>query len=133
MPVRDRVAFWQGDACNLKAHFTGYDLVLATNLIDRLYDPVLFLNDIHHRIREKGILILTSPYTWQESATEKGLWLGGYLGEEGNTVYTLDGLKEILSSHFELIDTQDIPFILRETARKFQHTLSQMSVWKKRG
>ena len=131
--VRDRVTFWQGDACNLKAHFTGYDLVLATNLIDRLYDPVLFLNDMHHRIREKGILILTSPYTWQESATEKRLWLGGYVGENGNAVYTLDGLKEILSSHFELIDTQDIPFVLRETARKFQHTLSQMSVWKKRG
>ena len=37
--LADRVDFVQGDATNLKPQFTGYDLVLAANLIDRLYDP----------------------------------------------------------------------------------------------
>ena len=36
---RDRVDFFQADACNLPEKFTGYDLVLAANLIDRLYSP----------------------------------------------------------------------------------------------
>jgi putative 4-mercaptohistidine N1-methyltranferase len=129
--VKDRVAFWQGDACNLKAHFTGYDLILGTNLIDRLYEPKLFLENIHERLNENGILILTSPYTWQEESTKKEFWLGGFKNKQGEEQYTLEGLKSILEKNFELIETQDVPFVIRETARKFQHTLSQMSVWKK--
>ena len=34
--VAQRVEFFQGDATNLKPHFSGYDLVLAANLVDRL-------------------------------------------------------------------------------------------------
>ncbi|WP_339799395.1 5-histidylcysteine sulfoxide synthase [uncultured Marinobacter sp.] len=41
--VAGKVAFWQGDACNLKPVFSGYDLVLASNLLDRLYNPRRFL------------------------------------------------------------------------------------------
>ncbi|CAA6804301.1 MAG: Glutamate synthase [NADPH] large chain (EC [uncultured Sulfurovum sp.] len=130
--VKDRVDFWQGDACNLKAHFTGYDLILGTNLIDRLYEPKLFLSNVHERLNDNGILILTSPYTWQEESTKKDFWLGGFKNEAGEEQYTLEGLKNVLEENFELVETQDVPFVIRETARKFQHTLSQMSVWKKK-
>ena len=130
--VADRVRFWQGDACNLKPHFQGYDTVIATNLIDRLYDPMLFLRDIHLRLNPKGVLILTSPYSWEESSTQKSLWLGGYQDTDGTPVYTLDTLEKILLPHFECIETLDVPFVIRESARKFQHTISQMSVWRKR-
>ncbi|CAA6815744.1 MAG: Glutamate synthase [NADPH] large chain (EC [uncultured Sulfurovum sp.] len=130
--VKERVNFWQGDACNLKAHFEGYDLILGTNLIDRLYEPRLFLDNIHERLNEEGILILTSPYTWQEESTKKEFWLGGFKNEKGEEQYSLEGLKNILEENFELVETQDVPFVIRETARKFQHTLSQMSVWRKK-
>ena len=129
--VAKNVEFWQGDACNLKPHFTGYDLIVATNLIDRLYEPKLLLESLHTRLNIGGILILTSPYTWQESSTQKAFWLGGFKDEKGAEHYTLDGLKEILLSHFKLIDTLDVPFVIRETARKFQHTITEMSVWQK--
>jgi len=69
--VLEKVSFWQGDACNLKPNFTGYDLIMATNLIDRLYNPRLFLDTIGARLNNEGILMLTSPYTWQESSTKK--------------------------------------------------------------
>lgn len=126
------VEFWQGDACNLKPHFTGYDLIMATNLIDRLYEPKLFLERVHERINEGGILILTSPYTWLEAYTKKEFWLGGYKDEKGREVHTLETLKVLLNEKFDLVDTRDIDFVIRETPRKFQHTVSQMSVWKKR-
>lgn len=129
---RDRVDFRQGDACNLKAHVSGYDLILATNLIDRLYEPRLFLDTVHERINEGGMLILTSPYTWLEEFTAKRHWLGGYRDEEGRAVHTLDSLKIVLGERFTLVDTKDIPFVIRETPRKYQHTLAQMSVWVKR-
>lgn len=130
--VSDRVEFWQGDACNLKPHFTNYDLIMATNLIDRLYEPHLFLESVHERINAGGYLILTSPYTWLEEYTDKEFWIGGYEDENGNEVSTLDGLKEMLKEHFELVATEDVPFVIRETPRKYQHTVSQMSVWKKK-
>ena len=130
--VKDKVEFWQGDACNLKPHFKAYDLIMATNLIDRLYEPHLFLNSVHERINEGGCLVLTSPYTWLEDYTDKEFWIGGYRDENGNEVSTLDGLKEMLKEHFELVATEDVPFVIRETPRKYQHTISQMSVWKKK-
>jgi len=59
--VKDKVEFYQGDACNLKSILTGYDLILAANLIDRLYDPSKLLNSIHERVNLGGLLMITSP------------------------------------------------------------------------
>jgi putative 4-mercaptohistidine N1-methyltranferase len=128
----EKVSFWQGDACNLKPNFSGYDLILATNLIDRLYSPMLFLESVHERLNQDGVLILTSPYTWQESSTKKELWLGGYKDEDGNEIKTIDTLQKVLAEKFELLHLQDLPFVIKESARKYQHTLSQVSVWKRR-
>ena len=131
-PTRDRVTFWQGDACNLKPHFTGYDLIIANNLIDRLYEPRLFLEGIEERLNPGGTLIIASPYTWQEESTRPEHWLGGDYDAAGNPRFTFDTLGAILGPHFELIDRRDVPFVIRETARKFQHTLSEVTVWRKR-
>ena len=130
--VKEKVIFWQGDACNLKPNLCGYDLIMATNLIDRLYNPYLFLQEVSNRLNEDGVLVLTSPYTWQESSTKKEFWLGGYKGENGKEVKTLERLKELLKEEFELLHVEDVPFVIKESARKFQHTISQLSVWKKR-
>ncbi|MFA6144897.1 MAG: putative 4-mercaptohistidine N1-methyltransferase [Sulfurimonas sp.] len=125
------VSFFQGDACNLEPQFSGYDLIMATNLIDRLYEPQLFLKNIHERIVNGGNLVLTSPYTWREEYTAKEFWIGGYTDEQGGEISTLQGLKQILEENFDLLATEDVPFVIRETSRKFQHTISQMSVWRK--
>ncbi len=127
----NRVEFWQADACNLKPIYKDYDLIFAGNLIDRLYNPKLFLDDIAHRLNSGGLFIMTSPYTWLEEFTPKDQWIGGYR-RDGKDFTTLDGLKEILEKEFKLIDTRDIPFIIRETKRKYQHTVAQMSIWEKK-
>ena len=130
--VSDKVDFLQGDACNLKPHFTGYDLVMAANLIDRLYEPALFLSTIHQRINAGGVLLIASPYTWLEEHTKKENWLGG-IKKDGENVTTLDGLKTVLGEHFDLMQApQQVPFVIRETSRKFQHTLSDVTLWVKK-
>ena len=126
-----KVQFWQADACNLKPQFSGYDLIFAGNLIDRLYDPAKFLSDLHARLETGGLLVLTSPYTWLEEFTPKEKWLGGFK-KDGEDFTTLDGLKAVLEPHFKLIHTRDVPFVIKETARKHQHTIAQMTVWEKR-
>lgn len=127
---RNKVNFWQADACNLKPIFKDFDLIFAGNLIDRLYDPKKFLDTLAERMNDGGILILTSPYTWQEESTPKDKWIGGYK-RDGENVSTLQGLEEILGNEFRLLDTKDVPFVIQETARKHQHTVAQMSIWQK--
>jgi putative 4-mercaptohistidine N1-methyltranferase len=130
--VRQRVRFSQADACNLPDKFTGYDLVLAANLIDRLYSPRRFLDSIHRRLNPGGLLVISSPYTWLEEFTDKAEWLGGYR-ESGEPVWGLDGLKTALLPRFRLLgEPRDIPFVIRETRRKFQHTVSELTIWELR-
>lgn len=127
----DRVSFHQGDACNLKPQFAAYDLVLAANLIDRLYQPSLFLEDMAQRVNDGGLLIIASPYTWLEEHTPKDEWIGGFK-KDGESYTTLDGLKDHLSQHFKLIgEPQKVPFVIRETQHKFQHTLSELTIWER--
>ena len=126
-----RVQFWQGDACNLKAQFGGYDLILAANLIDRLYDPAKFVTTIHERLNVGGVLMITSPYTWLAEHTAREQWLGGFK-KDGENWSTLDALKDILGKHFRLMqEPQDVPFVIRVTRRKFQHSLSEVTLWER--
>jgi putative 4-mercaptohistidine N1-methyltranferase len=129
--VVQRVEFYQGDASNLKPQFSGYDLILAANLLDRLADPRRFVNTVHERLQVGGLLVLTSPYTWLEEFTRKENWLGG-IRQGGEPYFTIDALREHLSSHFTLLgEPRDVEFVIRETRRKFQHTVSQMTVWRR--
>lgn len=128
-----RVRFTQGDACNLKPKYQGYDLVLAANLIDRLREPARFLKDLAHRLRPGGIVMLSSPYTWLEEFTPRANWLGG-VRENGEALSSHQALQRLLAEEFEeLVPPRDVPFVIRETARKYQHSLAQLTVWRKRG
>ncbi|WP_087020083.1 5-histidylcysteine sulfoxide synthase [Thaumasiovibrio subtropicus] len=128
--IGQKIHFAQGDACNLKPMFKDYDLILAANLIDRLSEPHKFLNDMAHRLNPGGILVIVSPYTWLEDYTEKENWVGGKkINGENHTSF--EGLSDILSPHFTLLEAKDIPFVIRETKRKFQHTLSHFSLWQR--
>lgn len=127
-----KVAFSQGDACNLKETHHDYDLVVAANLIDRLYDPAKFLDEIGRRIVPGGVLVLTSPYTWLEEHTPKPQWLGGFK-RDGERYTTLDALHAHLLRDFVPMGApQDVPFVIRETARKFQHSVAQLTCWERR-
>ncbi|MBX2879677.1 MAG: 5-histidylcysteine sulfoxide synthase [Granulosicoccus sp.] len=130
--IKDKVTFMQGDACNLPDKFTDYDLVFAGNLIDRLYDPDKFLQLIKSRIRPGGLLVLTSPYTWLEEFTEREKWLGGFKADTGENFTTIEGIAAALEPEFTQYGSAvDVPFVIRETRRKFQHTLAELSCWKK--
>lgn len=126
-----RAQFSQGDACNLKPQFTGYDLIVAANLIDRLYDPARFLADVHQRLNVGGVLMLTSPYTWLEEHTPKAAWLGGFK-RDGESLTTRDALLEHLTAHFRPLGAPvDVPFVIRETKRKYQHSVAEVTCWER--
>jgi 5-histidylcysteine sulfoxide synthase/putative 4-mercaptohistidine N1-methyltranferase len=131
LDIADRVQFFQADALNLKPQYCDYDLILAANLLDRLADPGKFLTSVHERLGAGGILVLASPYTWLPEFTAREKWLGGYR-KDGEPYTTLDGLKDLLQLHFTLVaEPRDVQFVIRETKRKFQHSISQVTVWRK--
>lgn len=130
--IGDRVNFMQGDACNLPEKFTDYELVFAGNLIDRLYDPQQFLELIKDRIVAGGRLVITSPYTWLEEFTDKAKWLGGYKADTGESYGTLEGLRDALTPEFTQVGQAiDVPFVIRETRRKYQHSIAELTVFQK--
>ena len=131
-PPHENIAFFQQDATNLRPNYTGYDLVVAANLIDRLSDPQRFLGEIPKRLNPGGILLIASPYTWLEEFTPKERWLGGFR-RDGEPVTTLDGLHAGLDAAMQQIGApKRVPFVIRETANKHQHTFSEVTLWKKK-
>lgn len=129
--VADKVSFAQGDACNLKPQYTGYDLIFLGNLIDRVYSPAKLLKDIQQRLNIGGVLVVASPFTWLTEYTERDEWLGGFKESTGETLTTTDALDQVLDQCKRTMAPQEIEFVIRETRRKFQHTISEFNVFER--
>lgn len=119
----ERVHFEHGDATSLRDDLGDFDLVHAANLICRLPDPATFLARLPSLVRPGGTLVLTTPCTWLGEFTPPERWPEGP---------TLDWLRRHLNGAFSLEAVRDQPFLIRETARKFQWSLAQASVWGRR-
>ena len=131
--IKHKVKFVVGDACNLDSSLGKYNLIFGGNLIDRLPEPVKFLNEVGSFMEPNGILILTSPYSWLEEFTPKEKWVGGYL-ENGKAVTTNEGLTNILgkSGFEELKSSEDLRFSIKENDWVFQYTLAWATFWRKK-
>ena len=82
-------------------------------------------------IKPGGVLLIASPYTWLEEHTARAHWIGGFK-QDGENFTTLDGLKAALGEHFRLMRApQDVPFVIRETRRKFQHSVAEVTLWER--
>lgn len=128
---RTRVQFQHGDAQDLPADLGSFDVVLGANLIDRLTKPRHFLARLSRLINPGGQLILTSPYTWLPEYTPAEEWVGGTV-TSGKSQSTLEGLHQALEVHFEFRGAKDLPFLIREHARKYQWSVAQASLWRRR-
>jgi putative 4-mercaptohistidine N1-methyltranferase len=117
---RERVCFQQGDAMNLRADLGVFDLVHAANLLCRLRDPQQLLNRLPELVSPGGQLLLTTPCTWLEEFTPSSRWPRGA---------TRDWLRERLSAHFDLELEIDLPFLIREHARKYQWSVALGMRW----
>jgi putative 4-mercaptohistidine N1-methyltranferase len=129
---RERCRFEIGDATELPTDIGQFDLILAANLIDRVQSPGNLLHSFFALIRPGGHLVLSSPYTWLEEFTPKSSWLGGRYDAAGNPKSTLSGIKEALVGAFDLKVTKELPFLIREHARKFQWSVAQATVWQRK-
>ena len=128
---RQRVRFDVGDACWLGGNLGRFDVALLINLVDRLKEPRWCLEQLPDLLRSNGQLVIASPFTWLEEYTPFPKWLGGY-EENARRVSTFETLCAILAPDFEWLRTVDLPFLIREHARKFQWSVSRAGVWRRR-
>jgi putative 4-mercaptohistidine N1-methyltranferase len=128
---RNHVRFVQGDACRLDASLGAFDAVLLANLLCRLPRPDACLDRLADLVHPGGVAVITTPCTWTEDYTPRAHWLGGFRGG-GQDIRTLDQVSARLEPAFERIKVSDCPFLIREHERKFQWSVAQLSVWRRR-
>ena len=130
--VKDNILFMQADAMNLKPNYTGYDLIILPALLEELSNPIEFLSKIHSRINDNGYLIIASDYQWDSDITKPENRPGGFK-QDGEPVTSLDGIKYILDSNFELVELpRNISRTIRKSSRLTETRLMEVTVWKKR-
>jgi SAM-dependent methyltransferase len=118
-----RLSFQQGDAMHLSPDLGAFDRVHAANLLCRLPEPERLLARLPALVKPGGELVLATPCTWLEEFTPPRNWpVGG----------TFEWLESTLAPSFTLLRRADEPFLIRETARKFQWTTSLVTVWQKK-
>jgi putative 4-mercaptohistidine N1-methyltranferase len=117
---KKRIRFEQGDAMNLREDLGGFDVVHAANLLCRLSEPQRLLDRLPALVKPGGQLLLTTPCTWLEEFTPPERWPQGS---------TLEWLQEKLAPHFTLELREDLPFLIREHARKFQWSVALGMRW----
>ncbi|MFP4165774.1 MAG: putative 4-mercaptohistidine N1-methyltransferase [Opitutales bacterium] len=120
---RERVVFEQGDVQALRGDLGQFDVVLACNLVCRLPQPARFLGHLHELVKPGGQLFVTTPFSWLEAWTPRENWLGGTDKD------SFTAMREALEPEFALLCSWDMPFLIREHARKFQYTVAQASRW----
>ena len=117
-----RIRFEQGDAMNLREDLGAFDVVHAANLLCRLTEPQKLIARFSSLVKSGGQLLLTTPCTWLEEYTPSANWPAGS---------TFDWLQRELGAHFTLELQKDIPFLIREHARKFQWSVALGTRWKR--
>ena len=123
-----RVSFIQVDACYLPSEIGPFDIIISVNLIDRISNPKKCLFELYNKLNKNGILIITTPYFWEEKYASKEFWIGGK-----DKVSPQDALINFMKSiNFELIDQKLVHMLFRENKLLYELLLSHMTVWKRK-
>lgn len=120
---RDNIRFEQGDASDLPLHLNNFDAVLISNVLCRLADPQACLNRLsgsNALVAKGGVLVMTTPFSWFENYTPKNKW-----------IKDIEELQNCLPD-FELLHSEELPFLIREHRRKFEYIITQASIWRRK-
>jgi 2-polyprenyl-3-methyl-5-hydroxy-6-metoxy-1,4-benzoquinol methylase len=105
---------------DLRGDLGSFDIVHAANLLCRLAEPQRLLDRLAALVKPGGQLLLTTPCTWLEEFTPPANWPRGS---------TMEWLQDKLGAHFTLAHRADLPFLIREHARKYQWSVALGTRW----
>jgi putative 4-mercaptohistidine N1-methyltranferase len=135
-----RVRFFEGDACRLaemreEGALATYDGVVLSNLLCRLPDPMRCLEGLPRVVKDGGVALLVTPFSWLPEFTPRGRWLGGFRDPVSlDPIRSRDGLGRAMQRlGFEKIHEEEVPLVIREHQRKYQYIVSEATGWRKVG
>nr|MBP8783769.1 putative 4-mercaptohistidine N1-methyltransferase [Paludibacter sp.] len=127
----ENIQFLQDNANNLKALYSGYNLIVLPQLLEELTSPVDFLQKIHERLLPGGLLVIASTYDWDRNRIERTQRPGGFK-RDGEPVSSYEGIKDILSAHFsEFAQAVNMTQIRPLSSRTSEYRTCEVSVWQK--
>ncbi|MEI6274329.1 MAG: 5-histidylcysteine sulfoxide synthase, partial [Prolixibacteraceae bacterium] len=117
-PLVKKVRFLQADFANMKNIFSGYDLILLNDILDRVYQPKELLSQLHRRLNDNGVLVIATAYDWDEKYTKPENWLGGFRSS-AEPVRGKETVSELLQENFtKTNESATIQSLFRVNKRK---------------
>ncbi|TNF23593.1 MAG: methyltransferase domain-containing protein [Deltaproteobacteria bacterium] len=117
------------------------DVVMALNLLDTVVEPLNLLGQLDAVLRPGGLLLLASPFSWQDHVTPAEEQLGGGTVPALAAMGSAEAVQAILRGEtpllthlaYEILDTvDDVPWTLRDHARCSFHYSSWLVAARKR-
>jgi putative 4-mercaptohistidine N1-methyltranferase len=136
---RNKVNFFTGDACALGQMVDNgqvgksYDGVVMSNLLCRLPDPIACLDGLPLIVKENGIVVMVTPFSWLDEFTPRAKWIGGFLDPvTKQPIHSKDVLRGLMAERgFAKIHEEQVPVVIREHQRKMQYIISEATGWRK--
>jgi hypothetical protein len=128
-----KVEFRQADPMSLPAEMSGFDVVLLSDVIDKVSSPNAVLGRLggmRGLVRSGGLLVVTSCFEWDETVTPRSLWLGGSNDPSAQSAET--ALTDRLREDFTLVeDSQIVPVFWRESVSELRGKEYRVMVFKR--
>lgn len=100
--TRERAYFYQADPTNLHEHMTGFDLVVAWNVLERSYKPSAIPPHLLSRLNRGGLLIIGGTFEFSETVAHRQHWITGDLAQSIATSLGGDIAVEAIALPFSL-------------------------------
>ena len=109
-----------------------FDLIVGANLVDRLDDPLAWIQQSKALLSDEGILVVISPFTWLESVTPEARWLGG-VRKDSEVHYSTQAIAHSCSPELELgAAPTHLPFAIADPDGTTQYTYAQALVFRRK-
>lgn len=113
LPALDGVELICGNAQDAPLASGCADIVLAANLIDNVPMPRLLLGELDRILRPGGLVVLSSPFNWQDEITPPSEQLGG-VDSAGSEALVAEALTR---RGYVVLETRDVPWTIVDHLR----------------
>jgi SAM-dependent methyltransferase len=139
VPLRVRplagVTWLLGNAADPPLRPGAAEVVLAVNLLDSVSDPAGLLRQLDAILAPGGLLVLTSPFHWQDGITPVDAQLAGGCGDPDYAEGSAQWLRRALGDlAYQVLETAEVPWTLVDHTRcKFHYRVHAVAARKSGG
>ena len=123
--------FAQGDGHNLKPQYDNYDLAICHRVLEYSYHPEVLLQQLIHRVKAGGVIVLGSAYAWDTAITDVENWIGG-VKRHGENLTGEAHLIELMSVECDLLQETQLTSQFEINQRTSQISNNHITIWRKR-